>query len=102
MKNIKSLIIVALLGTSFTSCNDFLTLDPLNDIVLENFWTNKSDVESVLLGAYSALESSDCLLRMSVWGEMRSDNIVEGTNTGEDIQQICRENLLITNSYYIL
>jgi len=99
MKNIKSLIIVALLGTSFTSCNDFLTLDPLNDIVLENFWTNKSDVESVLLGAYSALESSDCLLRMSVWGEMRSDNIVEGTNTGEDIQQICRENLLITNSY---
>ena len=36
---------------------------------------------------------------MSVWGEMRSDNIVEGTNTGEDIQQICRENLLITNSY---
>ena len=33
MKNIKSLIIVALLGTSFTSCNDFLTLDPLNDIV---------------------------------------------------------------------
>lgn len=99
MKNIKSLLIVALLGSSFTSCNDFLTLDPLNDIVLENFWTNKSDVESVLLGAYSALESSDCLLRMSVWGEMRSDNIVEGTNTGEDIQQICRENLLITNGY---
>lgn len=99
MKNIKSLLIVALLGSSFTSCNDFLTLDPLNDIVLENFWTDKSDVESVLLGAYSALEKDACLLRMSVWGEMRSDNIVEGTNASEDIQQICRENLLITNSY---
>ena len=99
MKNIKSLLIVALLGTSFSSCNDFLTLDPLNDIVLENFWTDKSDVESVMLGAYSSFESSDCLLRMAVWGEMRSDNIVEGNGTSEDIRQICRENLLITNSY---
>ncbi len=99
MKNIKSLLIVALLGSSFTSCNDFLTLDPLNDIVLENFWTDKSDVESVLLGAYSALESSDCLIRMSVWGEMRSDNIVEGNNASDDIKQISRENLLYTNEY---
>ena len=99
MKHIKSLLIAALLGTSFTSCNDFLNLEPLNDIVLENFWTDKSDVESVLLGAYSALESSDCLLRMVIWGEMRSDNMVEGNGTGEDIRQILRENLLITNSY---
>jgi len=99
MKHIKSLLIAALLGASFTSCNDFLNLDPLNDIVLENFWTNEADVESVLLGAYSALESSDCLQRMVVWGEMRSDNMVEGSSAGEDIRQILRENLLTTNSY---
>ncbi|MBO4723882.1 MAG: RagB/SusD family nutrient uptake outer membrane protein [Bacteroidaceae bacterium] len=99
MKHIKSFLTIALLGASFTSCNDFLNLEPLNDIVLENFWTDKSDVESVLLGAYSGLEKSDCLLRMVVWGEMRSDNMVEGNNTGEDIRQICRENLLVTNSY---
>ena len=99
MKKIKSLFLIALVGASFSSCNDFLTLDPLNDIVLENFWTDKSDVESVLLGAYSALESQNCLLRMAVWGEMRSDNIVEGNGTSEDIRQITRENLLITNSY---
>ena len=99
MKSIKSLLIIALLGSSFTSCNDFLNLEPLNDIVLENFWTDKSDVESVLLGAYSAMEKSDCLLRMSVWGEMRSDNVVEGNGTSDDIRQICRENLLHTNAY---
>lgn len=99
MKNIKSLILAALLGMPFTSCNDFLNLEPLNDIVLENFWTDKADVESVLLGAYSALESSDCLQRMVVWGEMRSDNMIEGNGTGEDIRQIFRENLLITNQY---
>lgn len=99
MKNIKSLVFIALLGGSLTSCNDFLNLDPLNDIVLENFWTDKSDVESVLLGAYSALEKSDCLVRMSVWGEMRSDNIVEGNNAPDEIKQIFKENILITNQY---
>lgn len=82
-----------------TSCNDFLNLEPLNDIVLENFWTDKQDVESVLLGAYSSLQSKDCIMRMSVWGEMRSDNIVEGNNPPEEIRQICNENLLITNPY---
>ncbi len=99
MKNIKSLLLAALVGLSSTSCNDFLELEPLNDIVLENFWTDKSDVESVLLGAYSALESSDCLLRMVIWGEMRSDNMTESNSSPEAIQQICRENLLITNDY---
>lgn len=99
MKNIKSLLLAALVGLSSTSCNDFLELEPLNDIVLENFWTDKSDVESVLLGAYSALETSDCLLRMVIWGEMRSDNMTESNSSPEAIQQICRENLLITNDY---
>jgi SusD family. len=99
MKNIKSLITIVLLGGALTSCNDFLNLEPLNDIVLENFWTDKSDVESVLLGAYSALQSEDCIMRMSIWGEMRSDNIVEGNNAPDAIRQICSENLLITNQY---
>ena len=99
MKHIKSLLLAALLGVSFTSCNDFLNLEPLNDIVLENFWTDKSDVESVLKGAYSALQNDECLTRMVVWGEMRSDNMVEGTSTNEDARQVLRENLLITNSF---
>ena len=100
MKNIKSIICIALAGLSLTSCKDFLTLMPLNEIVLENFWTDKSDVESVLLGAYNALEKSDCITRMSIWGEMRSDNIVANeSNASNDIIQITKDNILETNSY---
>ncbi|MBQ0094957.1 MAG: RagB/SusD family nutrient uptake outer membrane protein [Bacteroidetes bacterium] len=99
MKKINSLFCIALMGASLSSCNDFLTLMPLNEIVLENFWTDKSDVESVLLGAYSALESSDCVLRMSAWGEMRSDNIIAADNAGDDIKQITKDNILSTNTY---
>lgn len=79
-------------------CSKFLTLIPLNDVVFENFWTDKADVESVLLGVYSSLESSNCIVRMSMWGEMRSDNIVAGNNPSDDLLQITKENLLETNS----
>lgn len=99
MKKIKLALSVLLMGLGVSSCNDFLTLMPLNDIVLENYWTNKDDVESVLLGAYASLESNDCLTRMSIWGEMRSDNITIGTSTPDDILQILRDNILSTNSY---
>lgn len=101
MKKFKSILCLALAGLSMSSCKDFLTLMPLNEIVLENFWTDKSDVESVLLGAYSALEKSDCVVRMSIWGEMRSDNIVAGKSNDEndDIILITKDNILETNSY---
>ena len=39
MKKIKSYILVAMMGLTVSSCNDFLTLMPLNEVVLENFWT---------------------------------------------------------------
>lgn len=100
MKKIKSLACAAIIGLTFTSCDDFLTLLPLNEVVLENFWTDKSDVESVLLGTYEALETQDCIFRMSMWGEMRSDNIKAGANNPpEDILNITKDNIMETNPY---
>ena len=31
-----------------TSCNDFLDIQPMNEVVLENYWKQKSDVASVM------------------------------------------------------
>ena len=102
MKKFKSYILVAMMGLSVTSCEDFLTLMPLNEVVLENFYTNEADVESVLRSAYAALESSDCLVRMSAWGEMRSDNIIDGTdnssNGDDDLVRFINENINYQNS----
>ena len=47
----------AVLGLA--SCSDFLDILPLNDVVLENYWTQKSDVESVRASCYVSLQSSD-------------------------------------------
>ncbi len=82
-----------------SSCDDFLDTLPLNDVVLENYWTQKADVTSVLNSCYESLESSESVLRMGIWGEMRSDNIVQGRNAGMDITEILKENILPNNSY---
>ena len=52
-KNIKhNLAVLAMgCGVAFTTagCNDFLDVLPMNDVVLENYWTKESDVTSVLM-----------------------------------------------------
>lgn len=103
MKKIKSYILVAMVGLTVTSCKDFLTLMPLNEVVLENFWKDESDVKSVLMGAYAALETSDCITRMSAWGEMRSDNIIPGTDNSnssdDELIQFINENFNSKNAH---
>lgn len=83
---------------TLTGCDDFLDTLPLNDVVLENYWTQKADVKSVLNSCYESLESPESVTRMAVWGELRSDNIIQGRSVGQDISDLLKENLLPTNS----
>lgn len=61
-----------------SSCEDFLSTVPLNDIVLENFWENESEVSSVVTSCYSGIANEEFLKRAMMWGELRSDNISKG------------------------
>ena len=103
LKNIyRTTVAVALplLGLGgLTSCDDFLSIEPQNEIVLENYWTEEKDVNSVLNSCYAQLESTDCINRMVVWGEVRSDNTTNGSGTGYALQQVIKENILETNVY---
>ena len=83
----------------FSSCNDFLDIQPQNEVVLENFWKEKADAASVLTSCYESLESNDALNRMVAWGELRSDNMKAGTSTPNDLNEILKESLLPSNPY---
>jgi hypothetical protein len=83
---------------AFTACDGFLEILPMNEVVLENYWTEKNDVVSVLNSCYETLETEDCLVRMGVWGELRSDNLKIGTNVPNEINEILKENILPSNS----
>ena len=90
---------VALAALSLTACDDYLDLKPMNEIVKENYWTEKADVESVVNSCYAGLEADACLKRLFIYGELRSDNIVLSTSTPYALQQILNENLLETNEW---
>lgn len=100
MKKTINNIIIAL-GASFglTSCSDFLYILPLNDVVLENYWTEKSDVTSNVNGCYEALEINECINRLGLWGEIRSENMRLGTNVPNEVNEILKENILPSNPY---
>ena len=103
IKNIKHYLLGLGVGCGIVattaSCSDFLDVLPLNDVVLENYWTKKSDVTSVLMGCYESLQSSDCVTRMGLWGEVRSDNIKIGVSSTQDLEQLVKENILPSNSF---
>jgi hypothetical protein len=102
-KSIKQYILTASMccgmAVATSSCSDFLDILPMNEVVLENYWTEKSDVLSVMNSCYETLEHNDAMTRMAVWGELRSDNVRAGANVPNDINEILKENLLPSNPY---
>lgn len=96
-KQVARFFSAALLASSLTACDDFLSIIPLNDVVLENYWTEEADVTSVVNSCYSQLLADDCLKRMLIWGELRSDNLATGGNNNIEIARIAEENILETN-----
>ena len=93
--------LLGLMGLSMTSCSDFLEIDPLNEIVMEQFWNEKADVDGIIAGCYSGMQNEQVIRRMMVWGEFRSDNIGggQGLDKDNDLNNILKENITAKNVY---
>lgn len=79
IKNKSARLLVAggliLSASCFTSCEDFLTILPTNQIPEENFWEDKNDLEGVRAAAYQKITQASITGRMLYWGEFRGDNL---------------------------
>ena len=95
------LFVICSLLFSVSACSDFLEVEPQNLIVLDQFWNEKADVEAIINGCYSRLQSEDCVKRMIVWGEVRGDNVSTGIDTYKDysLQNALKENIDASNGY---
>ncbi|MBQ8128221.1 MAG: RagB/SusD family nutrient uptake outer membrane protein [Prevotella sp.] len=85
----------------FCSCSDFLEVKPLDQIVLDNFWDEESDVENVMAGCYLAMQSQEWIDRAIIWGEARSENLMGGERISDDTNMgnIVQENINSYNAY---
>lgn len=93
--------LMGMMALTFNSCDDFLNLEPLNEIILENFWNEKGDVENIVTSCYASLQEQAVVERMMAWGEFRSDNIIGGTNISgnENLENIFKENIKADNTF---
>ena len=96
-ESLRTVLCLSVGSILFASCGDFLDIEPMNSTVLENYWKEKADVTSTVNGCYEALASEDVLTRFGVWGELRSENMIAGTNVPNNLLEILKENLIQTN-----
>lgn len=101
MKSIKNIImstaVFATAGLGLTSCD--IDMLPLNEVVLENFWTDRNDVESVVNSCYDAVLSDTYMEDLVVWGECRSDNVSEGSQVPEALKYLLKGSIKTTSTY---
>lgn len=89
------------LSAFLVACEDYLTIMPTNQIVEEDFWQDKRDLENVVAACYKRLITSDLMTKYIVCGEMRSDNFTLASgNTNEDITNLMNANLLPSSSMF--
>lgn len=101
MKTIRKYILGALaLTLGLTSCGDFLDVKPRDIITLENFWNEKSDIESVIAGCYTVMAEEEITARMMIWGEFRSENVNIADETKDpSLTLALKEGINATNWY---
>ncbi|MGI6224268.1 MAG: RagB/SusD family nutrient uptake outer membrane protein [Prevotella sp.] len=92
-------LIASLLVLTFTSCESWFDIKPESELVAEDFWKSESDVESAMAACYRAMLEPDFMERLIVWSEVRSDNVLQGTNATTDISNILNANVEASNSY---
>lgn len=98
----RSVALSSMVGLSLVSCSDFLEIKPRDIVTEDNFWNEKTDVEQMVTGCYTAMQADGFITRCVLWGEGRSENLQPSTTLqGDDynLYQIMRENLLPSNPY---
>jgi hypothetical protein len=95
MKNlyyiISFLLVVGLFG-----CDDFLTVEPENDLIIEEYWKSKDDVQGVIIATYASLKNTyDEMFR---WGDLRGGNLTAGNSPGSSIRLFFEFNIYPSNS----
>lgn len=67
----KVICLVFLVIISSTGCDDWLDIEPENELIKQEFWNTKEDVESCMAAAYSAFRQT--VMKSLIYGELRAD-----------------------------
>ena len=95
-RTLYNMVAAAFLAGGMTACADFLEIEPQTEILEENFWNAKGDVDGMVAGCYQTMQGDAILKRMMVWGEFRSENLSPGHedvgNRDASLEKLLKEN----------
>lgn len=96
-----SLAIVLLF--TFSSCNDWLYLEPADGVITEEYWQSESDLFAGVMGTYASMLGGgsgnySVPQLMFLWGEMRADFLSGYQNTPNDYTLIFQGDIKPNNS----
>lgn len=100
MKNTFKYTLAAIMLIMASSCTDWLDLRPMDQMVLDDYWKTRKDVEAVVLSCYRAMQEDGYMTRVIQGGELRSDNVMvdkERLKSTDDQISICDMTLRQTN-----
>ena len=95
MKKILRFTLIILLMNGISSCSEWLSVAPENDLIKEKFWTKTADVEGALAASYNALR--DASLQSLIFGELRADLVEFPGNDFSDYAKIAGSDISPTN-----
>ncbi len=91
---------MVLMGAGLTSCEDFLTVLPTNQMPEQSYWQDKSDLEGVRAAAYSQFSEASVTSRILYWGELRSDDFEQNDMAQTNIGYVMDGILQPTNGMF--
>lgn len=94
---IKKIILIPLVSLILSSCDSYLQLEPQDNLIQQEFWQNKEQVESAVAGCYASMNQSAFTERLLVWGELRAEMMVSANASGNAVNMM-RNFIVPTNS----
>ena len=104
MKNYKvyikqTFLLLAIIAISI-SCDELVDEEPISEIGPENFWRTPEDANAGVVAIYDAMQRAFSTEHY-YWGEMRSDNYVEGSaSASADRLELVTNNITSGNGIY--
>lgn len=103
MKKMKYIVVTLLTVVVFSSCNDWLYLEPEDGIITEEYWQSESNLFNGLMGCYASMLGGgggtySVPQLMFLWGEMRADFLAPYIDTPSDYYLMARGDIEPDNS----
>lgn len=97
-KKIKFSLILLITMLASTSCNKYLSLEPQDGIVRQEFWKTKEQLKTAVNGCYASLLADPLVEDLFLWGELRADMLQGGSGIKNNDLNVINVNISSSNS----